>query len=215
MIIKDKSEYYDAIKKIQNKYTMSKKFSTTTADYLEWDQMLNLVHKLFKDENYKMSLFIALGCFWGLRVSDLTALKWEQILNVDEIIIVEKKTKKKRKITINPQLKQHILECHAKINPIGFLYVFVSQKKCVYSTQRLNVMLKEIKATYKLSIKNFSCHSLRKTFGRQVFSMSGENSEMGILKLMEIFRHSNMSVTKVYLGLKDEEIKEAYELLRF
>ncbi len=194
---------------------MSKKFSNTTADYLDWEQMLNLIHKLYKDEKYKMSLLIALGCFWGLRISDLTALKWEQILNVDEITIIEKKTNKKRMISVNPQLKQHILDCHKKINPIGFQYVFVSQKKSVYTTQRINVMLKEIKATYKLNIKNFSSHSLRKTFGRQVFNMSGENSEMALIKLMQIFMHSNMNITKRYLGLKDEEIKEAYDLLKF
>ncbi len=194
---------------------MSKKFSITTADYLDWDQMLNLIHKLYKDENYNMSLFIALGCFWGLRISDLTALKWEQILNIDEIIIIEKKTNKKRSISVNPQLKQHISDCHMKINPIGFRYVFVSQKKGVYTTQRINVMLKEIKASYKLNIKNFSSHSLRKTFGREVFNRSGENSEMALIKLMEIFNHSNMGITKRYLGLKEEEIKEAYDLLRF
>ena len=194
---------------------MSKKFSTTTADYLDWEQMLNLIHKLYKDEKYKMSLLIALGCFWGLRISDLTALKWEQILNVDEITIIEKKTNKKRMISVNPQLKQHILDCYKKINPIGFQYVFVSQKKSVYTTQRINVMLKEIKATYKLTIRNFSSHSLRKTFGRQVFNRSGENSEMALIKLMEIFNHSNMGITKRYLGLKDEEIKEAYDLLKF
>ena len=194
---------------------MSKKFSSTTADFLEWDQMVNLIHKLYKDEKFKMSLFIALGSFWGLRVSDLVALKWEQILNVDEITIFEKKTKKKRVISINPQLQQLIKDCHEKINPVGFQFIFVSQKKVVYSTQRLNVVLKEIKTTYKLNIKNFSCHSLRKTFGRQVFNMSGENSEMALVKLMEIFNHSNMGITKRYLGLKDEEIKEAYDLLRF
>lgn len=194
---------------------MSKKYSSTKADYLEWDQMLNLVHKLYKVEKFKMSLFITLGSFWGLRVSDLTALKWEQILNVDEITIIEGKTKKKRVISISSQLKQHILDCYGKINPVGFQYVFVSQKKVVYSTQRLNILLKEIKATYKLNIKNFSCHSLRKTFGRQVFNMSGENSEMALIKLMEIFNHSNMGITKRYLGLKDEEIKEAYDLLKF
>ena len=194
---------------------MSKKFSTTTADYLDWDQMLNLVHKLFKDEKYKMSLFIALGSFWGLRVSDLVLLKWDKILNVDEITIFEKKTKKKRVININPQLQLLINDCHQKINPVGFQYVFVSQKKGVYSTQRLNILLKEIKSTYKLNIKNFSCHSLRKTFGRQVFNMSGENSEMALVKLMDIFNHSNMSLTKRYLGLKNDEIKEAYDLLKF
>ena len=99
--------------------------------------------------------------------------------------------------------------------PIGFQHVFVSLKKIVYTTQRINVMLKEIKATYKLNIKNFSGHSLRKTFGRQVFSMSVENSEMALIKLMQIFMHSNMNITKRYLGLKDEEIKEAYDLFKF
>lgn len=118
---------------------------------------------------------------------NLTQLKGEQILNVDEITIIEKKTLKKRLINISPQLKQHILDCHEKINPTGFQYVFVSQKKSVYSTQRLNIILKEIKAKYKLNIKNFSCHSLMKTFVRQAFAMIGEDSEMALVKLMEIF----------------------------
>jgi hypothetical protein len=32
---------------------------------------------------------------------------------------------------------------------------------------------------------------------------------------MQIFMHSNMGITKRYFGLKDEEIKEAYDLLKF
>ena len=39
---------------------MSLKYSTTTADYLVWSDAMNLIRKLAKDENYNMSLLIAL-----------------------------------------------------------------------------------------------------------------------------------------------------------
>lgn len=195
---------------------MSKKFSNTTADYIQWDEMLNLVRKLYNDQKYQMSLFVSLGSFWGLRVSDILNLKWEDIINKDEITIVEQKTGKTRLIRINPQLQQHIQDCYDKIKPSKVATkVFLSQKGSVYSIQRINVMLKEIKLKYRLSLKNFSSHSLRKTFGRQVFKVSGENSEMALVKLMEIFNHSSLQITKRYLGLKDEEIKETYDLLTF
>ena len=49
---------------------MSLKYSNTTADFLEWDEAMNLIRKLYKDGNYNMSLLIALGCFFGLRIGD-------------------------------------------------------------------------------------------------------------------------------------------------
>ena len=39
---------------------MSLKYSSTTADYMQWDEMTNLVRRLSKDGDYKMSLLIAL-----------------------------------------------------------------------------------------------------------------------------------------------------------
>ena len=53
---------------------MSLKYSSTTADYLQWSEAMNLIRKLARDSNYKMSLLIALGCFTGLRISDILAL---------------------------------------------------------------------------------------------------------------------------------------------
>ena len=73
---------------------MGMKYSTTTADYLDWEIAMNLIRKLAKDENYKMSLLIAIGCFTGLRISDILSLRWNQILNTDEFSIIEKKTGK-------------------------------------------------------------------------------------------------------------------------
>ena len=55
---------------------MGMKYSTTTADYLDWEIAMNLIRKLAKDENYKMSLLVAIGCFTGLRISDILALAY-------------------------------------------------------------------------------------------------------------------------------------------
>lgn len=195
---------------------MSKKFQNTTADYLEWDSNILLISKLFQDQNYKFSLLIALGSFFGLRISDLLNLKWCDILNVETLTIVEKKTKKQRTIKINDQLKKHIQSCYKEIKPQSMNdFIFTSQKGSVYSVQRINIIFKEIRAKYNLKIKNYSTHSMRKTFGRQVYNNAGSNAELALVKLSELFNHSDVRTTRKYLGLRSEELMEAYDLLSF
>ena len=108
---------------------MGLKYSKTTADYLVWSDAMNLIRNLAKDGNYKISLLVAIGCFTGLRISDILALRWRQILNTEEFTIIEKKTGKTRVIRLNPQLRQHVTECYNHINPIGINSpVFTSRK---------------------------------------------------------------------------------------
>ena len=195
---------------------MSLKYSSTTADYLIWSDAMNLIRKLTKDENYKVSLLIALGCFTGLRISDILALRWKQILITDEFCIIEIKTGKQRIIRLNSQLQQHIAECYEHINPVGIgAPILISLKGTVFTVQRINIILKEVKKRYKLKVKNFSCHSLRKIFGRQVYNMNSDNAELALVKLMELFNHSSVTITKRYLGLGQEEILQTYDCLSF
>lgn len=63
--------------------------------------------------------------------------------------------------------------------------------------------------------KHFSSHSLRKTFGRQVYNMNDSNSELALVKLMELFNHSSIAITKRYLGLRHEELLQTYNCLSF
>ena len=195
---------------------MSLKFQNTTADYLEWDSNILLISKLYQDQNYKFSLLIALGSFFGIRISDLLNLIWCDILNAETLSIIEKKTKKQRTIKINDQLKKHIWACYKEIKPQSNNdYIFTSQKCSVYSVQRINVVFKEIRVKYNLKIKNFSTHSMRKTFGRQVYNNAGSNAELALVKLSELFNHSDVRTTRKYLGLRTEELMEAYDLLSF
>lgn len=197
---------------------MSVRNSHTTADYIPWDNAINVVRRLYKDGNYRMSLFIACGIFTGLRVTDLRSLRWSTLMGDDTITIIEHKTQKRRVIKLNHDFQQHVKDCYQKLmitNPNE--YCFLSQKKVVFSIQRLNIMLKDVKKKYRLPVKNMSCHSLRKTAGRKIFDEAAQNnnSEMALIKLSEIFGHSNTQVTRRYLGLKQEEILQAYDLLTF
>lgn len=195
---------------------MSKKFSTTTADYLEWNEAMNLIRKLYDDKKFTLSLYIACSCFFGLRASDTLSLRWEDLLGKDELQLIEKKTQKRREIRINQQLKKHISDCYNKIKPASLNeYMFLSQKGTVYSIQRINVILKELKKQYNLKIKNFSSHSLRKCFGREVFTRSGSNAELSLVRLSQLFNHSNPSITRRYLGIAKEELMETYDILSF
>lgn len=199
-----------------NTLIMSQKHSYTTADYLPWDTMLNLTHRLFKDGKYRMSLLVACGCFFGLRISDLLSLSWEQILG-ESFTLNEKKTGKYREIKVNAGVQEHIRECYQSLDiKDPHEKCFLNRYGDVISIQRINVVLKEIKVKYMLKdIQHFSTHSFRKTFGRKVVEMAGENSEMALIKLGEIFNHTSPSITRRYLGLRQQELREVYDTLSF
>lgn len=199
-----------------NTLIMSQKHSYTTADYLPWDTMQNLTHRLYKDGKYRMSLLVACGCFFGLRISDLLSLSWEQILG-ESFIINEKKTGKHREIKVNAGVQEHIRECYKALDiKDPHEKCFLNRYGDVISIQRINVVLKEIKVKYMLKdIRHFSTHSFRKTFGRKVVEMAGENSEMALIKLGEIFNHTSSSITRRYLGLRQQELREVYDTLQF
>lgn len=195
---------------------MSLKNSITTADYLPWDSMLNLVRRLYRDEDYRMSLLIGCGCFFGLRISDLLTLNWTMLLSGGTFVVTEKKTGKRRVIRINPTFADHIAKCFKSLQITDNVEpCFLSRSNTIYSIQYLNRRFKDIKQKYGLKIDHFSTHSLRKTFGRKVVESAGMNAEMALIRLSELFNHRDVATTRRYLGLRQSELLETYDLLDF
>ena len=195
---------------------MAARHQYRTSDYIQWDTMLSLIRRLYRDGDYRMSLLIGCGSFFGLRISDLLTLTWAMLLDGDSFVINEKKTGKRREIRINKDFQKHIRDCHYALNITDDNQkCFLSQKKVVYSTQRINVLLKEIKAKYHLKVEHFSTHSMRKTFGRKVYESAGSDAAMALMRLSELFNHSSPRITKIYLGIRQEELLQTYDLLSF
>ena len=132
-----------------------------------------------------------------------------------KFVLIEKKTGKRREVKINKEFQKHIKDCFDALHIDDLTEpCFLSKKGKPYSVQWVNVVLKELKDRYNLKIKHFSTHSLRKTFGRKVFE-SSDNAELALVKLMELFNHSSVSITKRDLGLRQDEILETYDCLTF
>ena len=191
---------------------------THTSDFIEWNAANGLVNRLMKDGNYVMAALITCGIYFGLRISDLRKLTWGMILNADSdtFNIREEKTNKVRTVKVNGNAKQLLTDCYDGLNnPPMTQHCFLSKKKQVFSTQRINVLLKDIRDKYNVKCKNISCHSLRKTFGRAIFERACESGqgEMALIKLQSVFGHSAPQITKIYLGIKQEEILQCYDLL--
>ena len=184
---------------IKEPIKVSQKHTYTTSDYMEWSTMLNLVRRLYRDGYFRISLLVGCGCFFGLRISDLLSLTWEMLLEGDSFMIQEKKTGKRRIIRINPNFRMHIEDCFNALDIRDKSEkCFLSKKKVVYSIQRINVILKEIRERYNLKIEHFSTHTFRKTFGRQVVEQSGDNSEMALINYLS---YSIIQVLKLQGGI--------------
>ena len=84
---------------------MSLQGQKTTTTSMDWDQFKSLISKLERDGENKYCLLISIGVFTGLRIGDLLQLRFNQFENSETFIIIEKKTKKIRKIKINHDLK--------------------------------------------------------------------------------------------------------------
>ena len=187
-----------------------------TSNALEWDTMLSLVRKLYRDGDYRMSLLIGCGAFFGLRISDTLSLTWSMLLNDDKFVIYEKKTNKRRVVKINKGFQKHIKDCYDALHITNEdEKCFLSRKKMVYSTQRINILLKEIKKKYNLKIEHFSTHSLRKCWALKVYKESGNDASLALQKLSLMMNHASVSVTRTYLGITESQILDTYDLLDF
>ena len=134
---------------------MSLKGTITTTDYLQFEPTVRAFKELSNKGNV-FGLYGLISLYTGLRVGDVLKLKYEE-LEGDTIFLIEKKTNKKRQITIHSDIKE------ALNNFSGSGFIFISQKGSVFTRQQINRKLKALFSNENKGL-NISSHSLRKSF---------------------------------------------------
>lgn len=193
---------------------MALKGQQTKSDFIEWEKLQTLILKLERDGNKKFALLISIGIFTGFRISDILSLKWKDVVAQAFVEVIEKKTKKFRRVKLNQQLQEIISRIYSENTDLESLIFQNRFRTAAISVQYVNRRLKELAIEYKVSKEptKIKSHSLRKSFGRRVFE-SNDNSEKSLILLSQCLNHSSLLTTRIYLGIREKEIFDIYEKL--
>lgn len=190
---------------------MAKKNQLTKSDYLSVGELKKLLNRLHKDKQYIWELYTRVSFCTALRASDVLSLTWADILHKSSLTKTEQKTGKTRRIPFNNHTQDRFEELYLLLkrpNPAELIFINKHTKR-PFTIQYINLLTKQWKERYGINIGNFSTHTFRKTFGRFVYD-SNENKSEALVLLNSIFSHSSINVTKVYIGLRDDEIQSVF-----
>ncbi|MCY6372798.1 tyrosine-type recombinase/integrase [Clostridium ganghwense] len=171
---------------------------------------------LLGSNNIRNYTLIVLGLNSALRISDILELKWCNIYDFEErtfkshVYIKEKKTGKDKKFLLNKNAIDALKKLKKELEHIKPAdYIFTSregQNKPITRSMALKIV-KSCCAAVGIKAQ-IGCHSLRKTFGYHSWKKG-----VPLPVLMELYNHSNQSVTKLYLGISQDDLDEVYRLV--
>ncbi len=186
---------------------MAKKNQLTTSDHLPYDEFVRLLNCLHEDGNYRWEMFARLSFCTACRASDTLQFRWKDVLGVSAVTVIERKTKKARKVPFNPSVQKSFDELWKALGcPDKSDYIMASSRgEKPVTIQFINRKLKEFKRKYNLKIENFSTHTFRKTFGRYVYDTNNHSAE-SLMLLNKILNHTSIQITKTYIGITQEEV---------
>jgi len=178
----------------------SRKGTITTSNHIDYDKALNKALSMLGTKNENFGFYIIVAINTGLRIGDILNIK-KRHFEKDAYTFREQKTSKAKTVPFNKHIKDYFLQLKNKSET-----PFKSNKGTTYTRQQIN---RKIKQAFKTKDKNYSSHSLRKSFGRKVYE-DNDQSENALVILSKIYNHSNLRVTRDYLDLTQEILDDVY-----
>ena len=186
--------------------------------------ILRISTYLINNNRWRDNMLFIVGINVALRVSDLITLQFCDFFDEgwnwrESFKLIETKTRKKgknRAITINAAVREAI-ELYMQHNPDvqwdDFLFRAEGNRKS--ETGHINPKTAYRIITGVISDLGIPCkagtHTLRKTFGYQLMAQADNDHKVDtLLLLQEILGHSDLRITRRYIGITTEDVASAY-----
>lgn len=185
---------------------MKKKHIINVKPFKSKKDLNDFLEELSKTKHSKRNLLIfKIGIFTGLRISDILAMKKEDVVNKSQTVIIEKKTKKRRIIYFNNFLSDIIDYLnYLESENIDSEYLFPAPRN--YGTHLAEHQYYKIlkKTAENLDFDFVGTHTMRKTFARFYYLQTKD-----ISTLMTILNHSSQKITLNYIDVSEDMIKKS------
>lgn len=170
----------------------------------------------YEQQKYRDYALLVMGINTGLRIGDLLQLKWKNVYHfttnmyLRHIYITEKKTHKAICVAINASCINALEMLRQQGNiqkDEEYIFTPKSAHNKPISRNRAYHIIKD--AAMKNNIEgNISCHSLRKTLGYHAWKAGAPPT-----LIMNVYNHSNIEITKRYLGIDQDDRDNLYDSL--
>lgn len=169
-------------------------------------------------DNPRNALLFEMGFHTALRVEDMLNIRVSDVAqrHGDEwqvaryYVMTERKTRKSKQVELTGQLRnairRQIESLGVREQPNDWLFPSPYKGGAKHLTRRQVGRL--VKKTAKRAGVNepVACHSLRKSFGYHAF-----RNGIDVMYLKELFNHTDINVTKRYIGITQDELKSVYQ----
>ncbi|MEK5499612.1 tyrosine-type recombinase/integrase [Bacillus sp. FSL M8-0168] len=145
----------------------------------------------------------------GLRASELTSLKWQDIDLFNRSIKVFGKARIEQSVPISEQLvrelsywKEYCMSQFDELSP----WVFITKQNKQFTTNGLKCWFKRIAKLMEFPETRCSAHSCRHYFAKKWIQNGGD-----ISTLSKVLRHTSIKTTEKYLHFWGNEVKDDYD----
>lgn len=160
------------------------------------------------ERNERDYILFMIGINTGFRISDILLLTVKDVKGT-HIEIIEGKTKKFKKMKIRKALRKALDDFIKGKQDYEYLFTGRSKKHTGLSDEPI-----DSSTAYKIlsraaranGVEEIGTHSMRKTFGYHFYLKTKD-----VALLMELFNHSEQTITLRYIGIKQDSLDEAMD----
>jgi len=144
---------------------------------------------------YTTSILVEVILNTGLRIHEVTNLKYKDIVLIDGYYIINVVGKGNKERTV--MIKDSLLKKYFKTKDVKTMnsdnFIFINKRKKIHKQNNIHYVINEVLKLSNVQVKKRGAHMLRHTFATKLYAQTKD-----LVLVQEILGHSDINTTRIY-----------------